>query len=76
MAEKRQEPQNVSFLYNCSYLQLWRKLICSYFTMGKFPFQGASGRAPRIDESPPTNRMMKWPFKYKSLEPQTWWMFP
>ena len=26
--------------------------------------------------SPLTKRMMKWPFKYQSLEPQTRWMFP
>lgn len=39
---------------------------------GKTSILRSSGRVAGIDESPPTNRMMKWPFKYKSLEPQTW----
>lgn len=50
-------------------LLLRRNLICSYFTMRELLSSRATERGPEIEESPPTKGMMKWPFKYKSLEP-------
>lgn len=65
MAEKRWESHNPSFFSKDS-CAVGCKQISSFTMRPEEPWEG-----PRIALSPPMKRMMKWPFKYKSLEPRT-----
>lgn len=65
MAEKRWKPQTLLLLQG-QLCAVGCKRISSFTMRPEELWEG-----PGIAPSPPMKRMMKWPFKYKSLEPRT-----
>lgn len=64
---------NTGFLSRDPYLQFAASWLALLTPRNCPPEELRGGAGTR---EPTNKRMMKWPFKYQSLEPQTRWMFP